>query len=108
MNIRKTLLLVLIVAIASLGLTLTGCEKKSDHPTGEHPTAEKAICPKCGEIVGSEACCMTKAAKEAAGDADKVVDEAAAAVDKTADSAGKALEETKAAAEKPAADHPGH
>ena len=83
MNMRKTLLLVLILAIASLGLTLTGCEKKSDQPTGEHPTTEKAICPKCGEEVGSEACCMTKAAKEA-------------------------LEETKAAAEKPAADHPGH
>ena len=105
MNIRKTLLLALIIVIASLGLTLTGCEKKSDHPTGEHPSADAvAKCPKCGEAVGSEACCMTKAVKEAAGDADKVVDEAAAAVE----GAEKALEETKAAAEKPAADHPGH
>ena len=37
MNMRKTLLLVLILAIASLGLTLTGCEKKSDQPTGVQP-----------------------------------------------------------------------
>jgi hypothetical protein len=94
MNIRKTLLLTLVIVIAFVGLTLTGCEKKSDHPTGEHPTTEaKAICPKCGEVAGSDACCMTKAAKEAAA---------------TVDSAEKALEETKAAAEKPAADHPGH
>ena len=45
MNIRKTLLLALILAIASLGLTLTGCEKKSEpapaeHPAAEHPAAE--------------------------------------------------------------------
>ncbi|MHC5118917.1 MAG: hypothetical protein ACYSOH_02730 [Planctomycetota bacterium] len=87
MNIRKTLLLVLILAIASLGLTLTGCEKKSDHPTGEHPTTETATkCPKCGEVAGSEACCMTKAAKEA-------VDEAAGAV-------------KEAAAEHPTGEHP--
>ena len=40
MNIRKVLLLTLIIAIASLGLTLTGCEKKSDHPTADHPSTE--------------------------------------------------------------------
>ena len=40
MNIRKALLLTLIVAIALLGLTLTGCEKKSDHPTADHPSTE--------------------------------------------------------------------
>lgn len=66
MNIRKTLLLVLVIVIASLGLT--ACEQKSEpapteqateaveeaaeeateeveeateeHPTGEHPTGE--------------------------------------------------------------------
>ncbi len=69
MNIRKTLLLTFIIAIAALGLTFTGCEK-SDHPTGDHPTTtEKAKCPKCGEVAGSEACCATKAGeavKEAA------------------------------------------
>ena len=94
MNIRKTLLLVLIIAIASLGLTLTGCEKKSDHPTGDHPTAESATtCPKCGEAVGSEACCMTKAPEDAAGDAEKAVDEATDAV-------------KEAAAEHPTGEHP--
>lgn len=35
MNIRKTLHLILVIVIASLGLTLTGCEQKSDHPTSE-------------------------------------------------------------------------
>ena len=40
MNMRKTLLLVLILAIASLGLTLTGCEKKSEPAPAEHPAAE--------------------------------------------------------------------
>ena len=79
MNIRKTLLLTLVIAIASLGLTLTGCEQKSDHPTsdhpdteaapaehpeGEHPTTEKTLCPKCGEVAGSEACCTQKAVEE--------------------------------------------
>ncbi|MHC5094108.1 MAG: hypothetical protein ACYSO2_09455, partial [Planctomycetota bacterium] len=39
MNIRKVLLLTLILSIASFGLTLTGCEK-SDHPTAEHPSTE--------------------------------------------------------------------
>ena len=77
MNIRKALLLVLIIAIASLGLT-TGCEKKSDHPTGDHPATEKALCPKCGEVAGSEACCMQKAAEEAVEEATDAVKEAAA------------------------------
>jgi hypothetical protein len=74
MNIRKTLLLALIVAIASLGLTLAGCEKKSEPVPAEHPAAEHP----------------------------------AETVDKMAESTQKSLEETKAAAEKPAADHPGH
>ena len=94
MNIRKALLLTLVIAIASLGLTLTGCEKKSDHPTGDHPSADAvAKCPKCGEAVGSEACCMTKAAEDAAGDAEKAVDEATDAV-------------KEAAAEHPTTEHP--
>jgi len=80
MNIRKTLLLTLIVAIVSLGLSLTGCEKKSDHPTApehpEHPTTSEhpehpttapaetaALCTKCGQVVGSEACCKPGAEK---------------------------------------------
>ena len=32
MNIRKALLLTLTILITTLGLTLTGCEKKSDEP----------------------------------------------------------------------------
>lgn len=68
MNIRKVLLATLILAIVSLGLTLTGCEKKGEQP-GEQPKTEaEATCPKCGEVAGSEACCMTKAAKEAGED----------------------------------------
>ena len=83
MNIRKALLLTLIIAIALLGLTLTGCEKKSDHPTGDHPSADAvAECPKCGEAVGSDACCMTKAAEDATEEAGEAVEEAGAAVDK--------------------------
>ena len=39
MNIRKVLLLTLILSIASFGLTMTGCEK-SDHPTADHPSTE--------------------------------------------------------------------
>ena len=83
MNIRKVLLLTLILSIASFGLTLTGCEK-SDHPTAEHPSTEAveetaeeaAVCPKCGEAVGSDACvCVQEAAEE-------VTEEAEAAVDK--------------------------
>jgi hypothetical protein len=76
MNIRKTLLLTLIIAIASLGLTLTGCEK-SDHPTGDHPSTDAvAKCPKCDEAVGSEACCMTKAAEETTEDVKEAVEKA--------------------------------
>ena len=73
MNIRKTLLFTLIAAIVSLGLVLTGCEKKSDHPEHpEHPTtvpAETApaeitaLCTKCGQVAGSEACCKPGAEK---------------------------------------------
>ena len=74
MNIRKAFLLTLIIAIAFIGLTLTGCEKKSDEPA---PSAETAsICPKCGEAVGSDACCMTKAAEEAGETAEGVKEEA--------------------------------
>ena len=40
MNIRKTLLLTLVVAIAVLGLTLTGCEKKSEPLVAEPPSTE--------------------------------------------------------------------
>ena len=118
MNIRKAFLLTLIVAIAFIGLTLTGCEKKSDHPTGDHPSAGTAAkCPKCGEVAGSDACCMTKAAEtatkcpkcgEAVGNEACCMTKAAKEAAATVEGAEKALEETKAAAEKPAADHPGH
>lgn len=37
-NVKKLLVLVLIAAVLSLGLT--GCKDKSEHPTGEHPSAE--------------------------------------------------------------------
>ena len=85
MNIRKALLLTLVVSIAVLGLTLTGCEKKSDHPTGgDHPAAEKATCPKCGEVAGSEACCAQKAAEETAEVVEETVDAAKETVKKAA------------------------
>ena len=93
MNIRKALFLTLIIAIAAIGLTLTGCEQKSDHPTGgDHPAAEKATCPKCGEVVGSESCCATKAVEEAAEAVEEVVDEA--------------VDTAKETVEKAAAEHP--
>lgn len=93
MNIRKALLLTLMIAIAAVGLTLTGCEQKSDHPAGgDHPAAEKATCPKCGEVVGSEACCATKAVEEAAEAVEEVVDEA--------------VKEGTEAVKKAAAEHP--
>ena len=53
MNIRKVLLLTLIIAIASLGLTLTGCEKKSDHPSTE--AVEEAVDEAAAEEVVEEA-----------------------------------------------------
>jgi hypothetical protein len=64
MNIRKTLLLTLIVAIAALGLTLAGCEQKAeppkvDHPSGEHPTADAC----CSDDPSK--CCASKAVDEA-------------------------------------------
>jgi len=36
--LKKLFVLVLIVGLVSLGLT--GCKEKSEHPTGEHPSAE--------------------------------------------------------------------
>ena len=67
MNIRKTLLWVLVVAIAALGLTLTGCEKIA-HPTGDHPATE-------AEPVEHPA---AEEAAEAADTTEEVVEEAAA------------------------------
>jgi len=37
-KVKKIFVLVLIVAVVSLGLT--GCKDKSEHPSGEHPTSE--------------------------------------------------------------------
>lgn len=37
-RVKKLFVLVLIVAVVSLGLT--GCKKKSKPPAGEHPTEE--------------------------------------------------------------------
>ncbi|MHC5088586.1 MAG: hypothetical protein ACYSOF_01205 [Planctomycetota bacterium] len=64
MNIRKALLLTLVVAIAALGLTLAGCEQKAeppkvDHPSGEHPTADAC----CSDDPSK--CCASKAVDEA-------------------------------------------
>ena len=98
-TLRKVLLPMLVIAAASLGLA--GCKQKSDHPTnpehptekavpaehpaGEHPTTDAlATCPKCGEAVGSEACCMQKAAKDAVKETEEVAEEAEAAVKKAA------------------------
>jgi hypothetical protein len=40
-KLKKIFVLVLIIAVASLGLT--GCKKdKSEHPAGEHPSKEAA------------------------------------------------------------------
>ena len=68
MNIRKVLLLTLILSIASFGLTMTGCEK-SDHPTADHPSTE-AVDEAAAEEVVEEV--IEEAAVEEA------VDEAAA------------------------------
>ena len=92
MNIRKTLLWTLTIALVTLGLTLTSCKKKSNEPTAPKMDTKTA------EDMTTDA---QQTATDMAEDADKAVDE-------TTDSAEKALEETKAAAEKPAADHPGH
>ena len=86
----------LVIAMASL--VLTGCKEKSDYPTSDHPSSEhpaadtKALCPKCGEVAGSEACCMQKAVEEMAADAEDAVEEAA--------------ETAKETVEKAAAEHP--
>ncbi len=55
-KMKKVLVLVLVAAIVSLGLSLTGCKKKTEpapetppagevapdeHPAGEHPAGEK-------------------------------------------------------------------
>jgi hypothetical protein len=55
MNIRKALLLTLIIAIASLGLTLTGCDKKSDHPTASTEAVEEAVEEAAAEEIVEEA-----------------------------------------------------
>ena len=79
MNIRKTLLLTLVIAIASLGLTLTGCEQKSDHPTGEHPATEAAPAEHPTEHPAAEET-AEEAVDEAAAAAEEAVEEAADAV----------------------------
>ncbi len=67
MTIRKTLLLTLIVAIASLGLT--GCKEKSDHSTADHPTKE-AVVEQANEAADQAA--------ETAEEAEETVEKAAA------------------------------
>ncbi|MHC4708088.1 MAG: hypothetical protein ACYS8I_13500 [Planctomycetota bacterium] len=37
-TVKKIFMLVLIVAVVSLGLI--GCKKKSEHPTGDHPSSD--------------------------------------------------------------------
>ena len=37
-KVKKVFVLVLITAVVSLGLT--GCKKKSEHPSGDHPSSE--------------------------------------------------------------------
>ena len=37
-KLKKVFVLVLIVAVVSLGLT--GCKKKSEHPSVDHPSSE--------------------------------------------------------------------
>ena len=59
MNIRKALLLTLVLAIATLGLTLAGCEQKADHPKGDHPTAKTC----CSDDPST--CCASEAVDEA-------------------------------------------
>ena len=68
MNIRQALLLILVIAIASLGVTPASCEKH-DHPTAEHPATEAAE--------DAEA-----AAEDVAEEAEAAAEEAEAAVDK--------------------------
>jgi hypothetical protein len=69
MNIRKALLLTLIIAIATLGLTFTGCEKKSDEPT-----APKMDTPAVEDMAED----AEEAAEEMAEDAEDAAEEAAA------------------------------
>ena len=70
MNIRKTFLLVLIIAIASLGLTLNGCKKKSSPPASPDAAVESAA---------NAAEDAAKAAEDAAKEAEKTAKEAAPA-----------------------------
>ena len=65
MNIRKTLLLVLVLVIASLGLTLTGCEEKSEPTPSEQ--AAQAI-EDAAEATEDAAEAVKEAAKECCGD----------------------------------------
>ena len=37
-KLKRALVLVLTVAVVSLGLT--GCKEESEHPTGEHPSGQ--------------------------------------------------------------------
>ena len=71
MNIRKTFLLVLIIAIASLGLTLNGCKKKSSPPPASPDAAV--------ESAANAAEDAAKAAEDAAKEAEKTAKEAAPA-----------------------------
>lgn len=92
MNMRKTLLLTLILTIALLGLT-PGCEKQSPPPTGEHPTTETAPAEQPAE----------EAAEEAAEAVEEAVEE-----HPTEEAAEEVVEEaaTEAAEEHPAGEHP--
>ena len=71
MNIRKTLLLVLVLVIASLGLTLTGCEEKSEPTPSEQAAqamedAAEAVEEAAKECCGDDPtkCCASKATEE--------------------------------------------
>lgn len=64
MKIRKTFLLVLILAIASLNLT--GCKEKSDHPVSTPPATEVAPAEQSTEDAAKTAEDAAKDAKEAA------------------------------------------
>lgn len=70
MKTRKALLFALIIAIASLGLTLTGCKQKSE-PTLPEPTEQAT------EVV-EEAAEATEEAADAVKDAAEDMEDAAA------------------------------
>ena len=76
MNIRKTLLWTLIIAIFTLGLTLTGCEKKSNETTA----------PKMDTQTAED---MTKDAQETAKDMAEDADQATEDAQKTVEEATK-------------------